>query len=90
MDRKTGKKPYKGEEYEGRKWKKILQDNGQSALEQLVAIGQILYLVRSNLAHGSKTESGDDREIIEMSIEPLRVFLAEAILYSFKSFGPQK
>jgi hypothetical protein len=80
MDKRTINDPYSGEEYEGRRWKERLQDNQLSALERIVAMGQILYLVRSNLVHGSKAETGDDREIIQMSIEPLRIFLREALL----------
>lgn len=68
-----------GEEEEGQKWKTILLDANQSSLERVVALGMILYLVRCNLVHGSKTESGDDRRIIKNSIEPLKVLLEESI-----------
>lgn len=80
MDRRISRRPHTGEEFEGRRWKKKLQDNNLPASERLVAMGQILYLVRSNLVHGSKAESGDDLEVIQTSIEPLKVFLTEAIL----------
>lgn len=82
MDKRTSRSPYTGDEYEGRKWKNKLQDNNLPASERLVAMGQILYLVRSNLVHGSKAQSGDDRDVIQKSIEPLRLFLAEAISWT--------
>ena len=79
MDRRSSGRPYVGDKEEGHNWSKKLQNNDISALERLVAVGHILYLVRSNLAHGSKAERGDDREVIERSMEPLRVLLTEAI-----------
>jgi hypothetical protein len=82
MDKRTVNNPYVGEEYEGRKWQGLFQDENKSASERINAMGQILYLVRSNLVHGSKAESGDDLDIIQKSIEPLRIFLAETILWT--------
>lgn len=79
MDRRTDRKPYIGKEAEGRKWKNKLKNNHLSPSQRVVALGHILYLVRSNLVHGSKAESGDDFEIIQASIEPLKVFLTETI-----------
>lgn len=35
---------------------------------RLNALGEILYLIRSNLVHGSKVDSGDDGEVIERSL----------------------
>ena len=78
MDTRTAKNPFIGEDNEGRKWQKALKETS-SALDRLVAIGEILYLVRSNLFHGSKAESGDDEEIIKSSILPLKVLLTKAI-----------
>jgi len=71
-----------GNKSEGRKWKIKLQDNNLSKLERLNALGQILYIVRCNLVHGSKKESGDDLKIIKMSIEPLKLFLTETLFWS--------
>lgn len=82
MDRRTINNPYVGEESEGRKWKRWLRDKSLSASKRIIAMGQILYVVRSNLVHGSKAESGDDLDIIQTSIEPLRIFLAEATLWT--------
>src|SRR3972149_3506346 len=63
MDRRKPGQASTGEDREGRKWQRQLQE-GASPVEKLVALGRILYLVRSNLVHGSKTESNDDLELI--------------------------
>lgn len=62
---------------EGQELAKQLK-NG-SSLDRVIALGRILYLIRSNLVHGSKGESGDDHEIVKQSIAPLKVLLEEAI-----------
>jgi hypothetical protein len=82
MDRRTYKRPFEGDIREGHKWQKRIKDQSLSPIERLISLGQILYLVRCNLVHGSKAESGDDREVIQMSIDPLRVFLEEALLWT--------
>lgn len=81
MKKRSCKSPYEGDETEGDTQKKVLQNKNKTASEKIVALGIILYLCRCNLVHGSKKglESGDDCEIIKNSIEPLRVFLKEAI-----------
>jgi len=66
-----------GDLREGEELRRRLE-NG-SNLDRVVALGKILYLIRSNLFHGSKAQTGDDREIVERSIAPLRVLLAESI-----------
>jgi len=73
---------YVGDEEEGRSWKNKLQKKELSASKRIIALGHILYLVRSNLVHGSKTESGDDFEIIKNSIEPLKLLLTEALSWT--------
>lgn len=81
MDKRAAENPHEGDPVEGNKWQKCLKEK-TLALDRLVALGEILYLVRSNLVHGSKaeSESGDDEEIIDNSIYPLEVFLAKSIL----------
>jgi hypothetical protein len=79
MDRRKAGNPFEGDSDEGKKWQKWLKEK-TLALDRLVALGEILYLVRSNLVHGSKAESGDDEEIIDNSIYPLEVFLTKSIL----------
>ncbi|MCZ7357897.1 MAG: hypothetical protein O8C66_03915 [Candidatus Methanoperedens sp.] len=86
MNRRIGEKLMVGYSDDGIRYQKILQDEYRPALERIVSLGQILYLVRSNLVHGSKEESGsgDDFEIIKSSIEPLKVLLTEGITWSKK------
>jgi len=79
MRKRTFASPYKGSEAEGKKYKEILKNTSLPAKDRIVALGQILYLVRCNLVHGSKNGSGDDSKIIEMSISPLKIFLEEAM-----------
>jgi hypothetical protein len=79
MDRRKVRNPFEGDSDEGKKWQKWLKEKSL-ALDRLLAIGEILYLVRSNLVHGSKKESGDDEQIIDNSISPLEVFLTKSIL----------
>lgn len=71
-----------GDDIRGIEYNKTLQNKNNPAKERIIALGKILYLVRCNLVHGSKEDSGDDREIIEKSIEPLRIFLKEAISWT--------
>jgi hypothetical protein len=40
------------------------------AMECVLALGQILYLVRSNLVHGSKIDRGDDEQVIKTLLSP--------------------
>lgn len=77
-----------GDNSKGDKWQRVLKDEKLSASERLVALGYILYLVRSNLVHGSKekSESGDDSEIIEYSLKPLKAFLKEAIAWTYDQY----
>lgn len=86
MNRRIGDKLLVGNSDEGIKYQKLLKDVNQSALERVISLGQILYLVRSNLIHGSKeeSESGDDFEIIKSSIKPLKVLLIESLTWSKK------
>lgn len=79
MDRRKAENPHEGDPDEGKKWQKLLKEK-TLAIDRLVALGEIIYLVRSNLVHGSKVESGDDEEIIDNSIYPLEVFLTKSIL----------
>ncbi len=52
MDERSSQSQLTGTQKEGRKWQKILIEEGRP-LEQLNALGQIIYIVRSNLVHGS-------------------------------------
>ncbi|MDA2919344.1 hypothetical protein MYX76_07630 [Desulfobacterota bacterium AH_259_B03_O07] len=82
MDKRTDKSQHEGDPSEGKKWRRKLSE-ASSPLDRLVALGEILYLVRSNLVHGSKKggddNPGDDREIIESSVYPLELLLNKTI-----------
>ncbi len=79
MDKRTAKNPHRGDDQEGSNLQKMLRKEGASSIDRLVALGKFLYLVRCNLVHGSKTESGDDKEIISNAILPLEIILAKAL-----------
>jgi hypothetical protein len=79
MNRRSINSQEMGDVVEGQKWQDILSDAGQSSTERIVALGMILYLVRCNLVHGSKTDSGDDLHVIENSIKPIKVLLEGSI-----------
>jgi hypothetical protein len=82
MDKRDVGSPYEGEAAEGRKWRRKLKDDRASAANKINAIGQIVYLIRSNLVHGSKAGSGDDLEIIKNAVEPLRILLEQTLSWS--------
>jgi hypothetical protein len=67
-----------GDPSEGARWRMLLAE-GEPPDKRLRALGSIVYLIRSNLVHGSKAESGDDREIIERIVPALEVLLAESL-----------
>ncbi len=78
MDKRTAENPYEGDEEEGKKALRKLARNS-TLVDQLVGLGKIVYLVRSNLFHGSKALEGDDKDIIENSVRPLEIFLERSI-----------
>ena len=82
MDKRTCHRFDKGEAREGRGARERLASS--SPVDQLAALGKILYLVRCNLVHGSKAEMGDDERIIEASIGPLELLLKIAIDFTEK------
>jgi hypothetical protein len=77
MGKRTAKRQLAGDHAEGERWKKRLSD--ASPTESLAALGSILYLIRSNLVHGSKVESGDDEEVIAYSVPALQTILEKSI-----------
>lgn len=77
MDRRIDDCPSEGGKREGAKWHKRLM--AEDPIEKLKALGSILYLIRSNLVHGSKAESGDDKEIINHAVAALRLIFREAL-----------
>jgi len=87
MDKRSTGSQSQGEEKEGGEEREILRNNQLSASDRLAALGRMLYLIRCNLVHGSKTESGDDKEVIQKSIEPLRLLLEESLKLTDREFG---
>lgn len=85
MDRRKSD-PCRGKADEGRRHQRDLMGDGAPP-ERLCALAQILYQVRSNLIHGSKAAMGDDSEIIENCILPMRLIL-EATLSMSESGRP--
>ncbi len=77
MDKRTCYRFDKGEEREGRRAHEKLISS--SSVDQLVALGTILYLIRCNLVHGSKSEMGDDEQVIEASVGSLKRLLEKTI-----------
>jgi hypothetical protein len=71
--------PYKGNEDEGQKWRNRLIDSSAPAADRVVALAQILYLVRSNLVHGGKMESGDDEVVVRNAVGGLEAEVDAAI-----------
>lgn len=47
--------------------------------EKIKALAQIIYQVRSNLVHGSKSDEGDDENLVELCILPLKTMLKISI-----------
>lgn len=82
MERRKTDNLLVGNDTKGSEYKKILQNKNTPEKKKIIALGKILYFVRCNLVHGSKTDSGDDTEIIENSIKPLKIILEEAILWT--------
>ena len=75
-----------GDSREGAREKEILT-TGKDDGERLRALGNILYLVRSNLVHGSKMDQGDDAEVIAHSAPGLGAILEWAISYTRSELG---
>ena len=71
---------------EGKGHAATLGNPDSSSGERLIALGQILYIVRCNLSHGRKTDRGDDKRVIEASVPLLRTLTEEALRHS--AYGP--
>ena len=86
MNKRNAESQTLGDKKEGKKWRNKLSGSA-SSIEKLVALGHILYLVRSNLVHGSKALSGDDKDIIENSVPALKEILNCIIDITRQRFG---
>ncbi len=84
IERRPDKKFLEGNQNNGKEYRDILNNEKLTASKRLEAFAKILYLVRSNLVHGSKRaeDSGDDEKIIASSIKPLEIFLTEAVSWT--------
>ncbi len=84
INRKPDRRFLEGDQKEGKEYQDILSNVSLTASQRLIAFAKILYLVRSNLVHGSKRakDSGDDETIIAKSIKPLEIFLTESISWT--------
>lgn len=87
MERRNLNRQDAGDEEDGAKALRDLLDNGRPD-NQLLALGSMLYLVRSNLVHGSKEISGDDKKIIESSVPAIKVILQQSLKLTKNKFSP--
>ena len=79
MDRQTAQAPGQGDPGEGSWLRRQLANTNAAPVDRVVALGRILYLVRCNLVHGSKADSGDDGEVIAQAVPALRSLLAASM-----------
>lgn len=77
MDRRSQSRATVGDVGEGRTAQEALRSGPDT--ERLRALGTILYLVRSNLAHGSKMDQGDDQDVVKHAVPGLAAILKWAI-----------
>jgi hypothetical protein len=78
MEKRTCENPSASDKSEGIKWKTILLDQTKSARDHLVSLGEIIYLVRSNLIHGSRVPI-QDSVAIPNCLDSLKILLEESI-----------
>ncbi len=64
---------------DGTSYKTILSSDSHNANDKLNALVGIVYLVRCNLAHGSKSDNGDDKEIIKKTLPVAKVLHEDSI-----------
>ena len=87
MDKREVRHPTAGSDREGTMWRKQLRE-AENPVDKVSALSQILYLVRSNLVHGSKAQSGDDAKIITISGPALKKLLELTINSTRRRFFP--
>jgi hypothetical protein len=78
MEKRTCENADPSNHGEGMKWKQILVDPTKAASDHIVSLGEIIYLVRSNLIHGSRVPIPES-EAIPNCLKPLAIFLKESI-----------
>ena len=80
MDRRSQRRTRVGDVREGRTARDVLRTGSET--ERLRALGEILYPVRSNLAHGSKMDQGDEQDVVEHAVPGLGAILNRAISHT--------
>ncbi len=80
IDRRSQRRARVGDVREGRTARDVLRTGSET--ERLRALGEILYPVRSNLAHGSKMDQGDDQDVVEHAVPGLGAILNWAISHT--------
>lgn len=85
MDKRSQGRATVGDVREGRTARDALR--GESDTERLQALGTIMYLVRSNLVHGSKMDQGDDQNIVEQAVRPRGHFEVGDLLHAVGTRG---
>jgi hypothetical protein len=78
MDKRRASHVERGDKTEGERFRGQL--DAPSPLERVRGLAGIVYLVRSNLVHGSKMDVGDDEEVIRHAMPFLDGLVPEAIL----------
>jgi hypothetical protein len=84
MQERTCSNPTPVSVAEGERLRRELGNEGKTAKERLVALAQVIYIVRCNLVHGSRVP-GDDPVTTGTCLEPLRLILKESIEYTRKT-----
>jgi hypothetical protein len=71
---------------DGANYQAILKDHRSLAVDQLAALGKIMYLIRCNLVHGSKQDRGDDRYVVWNAVSCLESLLIESLSFTRRAF----
>jgi hypothetical protein len=85
MDKRSQLSAREGDAGEGRAARDALRSGSDT--ERLGALGKILYIVRSNLVHGSKMDQGDDQDVVEHAVPGLEAILNWAIGHTRSELG---
>jgi hypothetical protein len=85
MDKRSQVSAREGDAREGRAAGDALRSGSDT--ERLGALGKILYIVRSNLVHGSKMDQGDDQDVVEHAVPGLEAILNWAIGHTRSELG---
>lgn len=87
MGDRTATDPSHGRVTEGRRHQRVLADPAADNAEKAKALASVLYIVRCNVAHGSKMIMGDDLNVIQNAVPLLRALSSRAIDYTKAAVG---